>query len=99
MIVVLTAEAESDLEAIGDYIAQDNPARALTFIRDLREQCATLADFPNRFPLVPSYERMGVRRRVFGNYAIFYRTEVPRVVVLHVLHGARDYQMIMSGWI
>lgn len=29
MIVVLTAEAESDLEAIGDFIAQDNPARAL----------------------------------------------------------------------
>lgn len=96
MIVVLTAEAESDLESIGDYIAQDNPARALTFIRDLRAQCETLADFPNRFPLVPGYEQRGVRRRVFGNYAIFYRTEVSRVIVLHVLHGARDYETILS---
>ena len=96
MIVVLTAEAESDIEAIGDYIAQDNPARALTFIRDLQEQCETLADFPNRFPLVPGYEQRGVRRRVFGNYAIFYRTEVSRVIVLHVLHGARHYEAILS---
>jgi plasmid stabilization system protein ParE len=28
MIVELTAAAEADLEAIGDYIAQDNPAPA-----------------------------------------------------------------------
>lgn len=97
MIVVLTAEAESDLESIGDYIAQDNPGRALTFIRELREQCATLADFPSRFPLVPGYELKGVRRRVFGNYAIFYRAEADRVLVLHVLHGARDYEAILSG--
>ena len=95
MIVVLTAEAESDLESIGDYVAQDNPGRALTFVRDLREQCETLADFPNRFPLVPRYERQGVRRRVFGNYAVFYRTEASRVVVLHILHGARDYEGIL----
>lgn len=96
MIVVLTAEAESDLESIGDYITQDNPSRALTFIRDLREQCETLADFPNRFPLVPGHELKGVRRRVFGNYAIFYRAEAAQVIVLHVLHGARDYEAIFS---
>lgn len=29
--------AEQDLEAIGDFIAQDNPHRALTFIAELRE--------------------------------------------------------------
>ncbi len=97
MIVVLTAEAERDLESIGDYIAQDNPARALTFIRELREQCEGLAEFPKRFPLVPRYEAMGVRRRAFGSYAVFYRTEANRVIVLHVLHRARDYEAILSG--
>lgn len=97
MIVVLTAEAESDLESIGDYIAQDNPGRALSFIRDLREQCEALAEFPNRFPLVPRYEAKGVRRRMFGNYAIFYRTDADRVVVLHVLHSARDHEAILAA--
>jgi len=39
---------------------------------------------------------MGVRRRVFGNYAVFYRAEADRVTVLHVLHGARDYEAILA---
>src|SRR4051812_30389480 len=50
MIVTLSAEAERDLEAIGDYIARDDPARALTFLQQLRAKCLGLADFPERFP-------------------------------------------------
>lgn len=46
MIVRLTAEAESDLEQIGDYIAQDNPKRALSFVLALRDKCLGLADAP-----------------------------------------------------
>ena len=52
MIVRLTAEAENDLEQIGDYIAQDNPKRALSFVRTLRDKCLGLADAPYGFPLV-----------------------------------------------
>jgi len=35
MIVELTVAAEADLEAIGDYIAHNNPVRAASFIREL----------------------------------------------------------------
>ena len=35
MGVLFTPLAETDLEVIGDYIAQDNPARALTFIQEM----------------------------------------------------------------
>jgi len=34
MIVELTNAAEADLESIGDYIARDNPVRALDFVHD-----------------------------------------------------------------
>jgi toxin ParE1/3/4 len=95
MIVRLSREAERDLEAIADHIARDNPSRALSFIRDLREQCLGLAEFPERFALVPRYERHGVRHRVHGNYLIFYRVHDDRVTVLHILHGARDYAPIL----
>lgn len=95
MKVRITAEAESDLEAIADYIAQDNPPRALSFIQELRDKCLSLADTPLAFPLVPRYERFGVRRRVHGSYLIFYRTEGKQVVVLHVLHGAMEYPGIL----
>lgn len=46
MIVHLTAEAESDLEQIGDYMAQDNPKRALSFVLELRDKCLSLAETP-----------------------------------------------------
>lgn len=91
MIVRLTREAERDLEAIADHIARDNPERALSFVRELRGACLGPADFPERFPLVPRYEREGVRHRVHGNYLIFYRVEAEAVTVLHLLHGATDY--------
>jgi plasmid stabilization system protein ParE len=95
MIVRLSAEAENDLERIGDYIARDDPARALGFIRELREKCLDLAKFPDRFPLVPRYEELGVRHRVHGNYLIFYRADADEVAVIHVLHGAMDYAAIL----
>ncbi|MGP1276409.1 MAG: type II toxin-antitoxin system RelE/ParE family toxin, partial [Caulobacterales bacterium] len=34
--------AERDLEEIADYIAQDNPRRALSFIAELRQTAADL---------------------------------------------------------
>lgn len=91
MIVQLTAEAEGDLERIADYIAQDNPQRALSFILELRDKCMSLSSQHQAFPLVSRY---GVRRRVHGNYMIFYRVDMGRVVVVHVLHGAMDYASI-----
>ncbi len=38
--------AESDLEAIGDYIAMDSPANAVRFIDGLRDQCEKIARAP-----------------------------------------------------
>ena len=95
MILRLSAQAERDLEHVGDWIARDNPARAITFIEEIRRACIDLTDFPERFPLVARYESQGVRHRAIGNYLIFYRVEPGKVVILHVLHGARDYSAIL----
>ncbi len=91
MIVLISARAGQDLEEIGDYIARHDPNRAIAYIRTLRAKCLALADLPSRFPLVPRYEARGIRRRVHGDHLIFYRVEHEQVVILHVLHGARDY--------
>jgi plasmid stabilization system protein ParE len=90
--------AELELEEIGDYIARDNPGRALTFVRELRERCMSLAEMPLAFPLVPRYEDRGVRHRVHGNYQIFYRVvgqPAERTDVIHVLHSARNTAAIL----
>ncbi|MGQ0485503.1 MAG: type II toxin-antitoxin system RelE/ParE family toxin [Hyphomicrobiales bacterium] len=95
MILILTAAATADLEAIGDWIAKENPARALTFVRELRDACQRLLDSPSGYPLVPRFERFGVRRKVHGDYLIFYRPLPGRVEVIHILHGARDYESLL----
>ncbi len=99
MIVVrLTPLAETELEAIADYIARDNPRRALSFVQELRDRCLSLADMPLAFPLVPRYEDRGIRHRVHGNYQIFYRVmgDPPaRIDVLHVLRSARNYAALL----
>ncbi|MCY1740714.1 type II toxin-antitoxin system RelE/ParE family toxin [Ensifer sp. SL37] len=95
MIVEFSGEAESDLEQIADYIAKDNPLRALAFVQELRARCEALAYGPLAFPLVPRYEGHNIRRRVHGNYLIFYRAEAERVLIVHVLHGALDYAALL----
>ena len=95
MIVEFTAAAEADFEAIGDYIAQDNPVRALSFLRELYRNCLELADMPEAWPVIPRYEHQGVRRRVHGRYLIFYRVAEGRITILHVLNGAMDVEAIL----
>jgi toxin ParE1/3/4 len=95
MIVVITSAAEADLEAIGDWIGEDNPARALTFVQELRHRCETLIDAPRGYALIPRFEHLGVRRRPYRDYLIFYRIVGATIEVLHVLHGARSYEAIL----
>jgi plasmid stabilization system protein ParE len=95
MRVIIAETAESDLEAIGDYIALDNPARAITFVRELRAKCLELARMPQRFPILPHRPQSGIRRRVVGNYLILFQIGGDAVDVLHILNGAMDYERIM----
>jgi toxin ParE1/3/4 len=95
VIVVVSAEAESDLEQIATYIADRSTVAALDFVRELRGKCESLADAPRGYPLVPRYEHLGIRRRPFGNYLIFYRVGPGFIEVVHILHGARDYEPLL----
>jgi len=98
MIVRILPVVEAELELIGDYLAADNPRRAMSFVRELRDRCLGLADMAFAFPLVPRYEDRGVRHRVHGSYQIFYRIvgePAERIDIIHVLHGARDYASVL----
>ena len=95
MIVTITAEAEADLEQIATYVAEQSPRSALELVRELRERCESLLDAPRGYPLVPRYEHLGIRRRPFGRFLIFYRAGTDAIEVIHILHGARDYASLL----
>lgn len=94
-IIHFSPKAEVDLETIGDFIARDNPAKALSFIVELRQCCTGIAQTPEAFALVPRYKSTGIRRRVFGAYLIFYRIKQDRIEVVHILHGAMNYEQLL----
>ncbi len=95
MKVVITKEAKSDLVEIGEFIRPHSPKRAITFVDELLDCCASLADNPCAFLLVPRYEHHGIRRRVHRDYLIFYHVHEDRVEVIHILHGARNYDALL----
>jgi toxin ParE1/3/4 len=73
--VTITEAAWEDMLNIGRAIMQDSPVRAGTFIDELHDRCESLGQWPRAFPMLPGYEDKGIRRRVHGNYLIFYASQ------------------------
>lgn len=89
--VVILPEAKKDLSEIGAYIRIDNPARAITFVNELLDQCAKLGVSGQTHALVPRWQHLGVRKKTYKNYLIFFVALEARIDILHIIHGARDY--------
>jgi toxin ParE1/3/4 len=89
MRLIFAPLAVTDLEEIGDYIAIDNPQRALSFVRELRVQCRKILDNPLAFAMREELAP-GLRVLPYGHYLIFYRILDKTVRIERILHGARD---------
>lgn len=83
--------AELDLEEIGDYIARDNPHRAVSFIGEIRDRCLLILYTPHDAPLRESLGA-GIRIVPFGRYVIYYTVHeaADEVRVERILHSSRD---------
>jgi plasmid stabilization system protein ParE len=96
MRVVITPEAQSDLRRIALWIANDNPPRAISFVDELRQAAKALAGLPHGYPLIPRYERRGIRRRSYRRYAILYAVRIDRIIVLRFLEPGRDLDRVLG---
>jgi len=94
--VVLSSHALADLERIGRFIARDNPARAVTFVEEMRDTARRLADLPQGFPLVPRYERYGIRRRSWKGYGILYSVQPDRIFIHRILGPGQDHDRVLG---
>jgi toxin ParE1/3/4 len=88
MKLVFSPKAAEDLEEIGDYIARDNPKRAVSFVDEIEQHCYRVAEIPQAFPeredIAP-----GLRMAVHGKYLILYGIQNDTVRVERIVHGAR----------
>jgi plasmid stabilization system protein ParE len=90
----ISRRANADLEAICDRIAEDNPPAAEHLDERIHEAIQRLAKFPGM-----GHRRSDVKdsRYLFwtvGHYVIAYRVEQSELVVVRVLHGARDFRKL-----
>ena len=89
MKVTFSPAAEEDLLDIAVFIAQDNQARALTFVDELESKCDALGHAPGIGTSRPELGD-GVRMLPHGSYLIFYREVNKGLRVERIMHGARD---------
>lgn len=70
-----TGPAKRDLQKIATWIADENQARAKTFVGELRTACRSVLNFPESNQVLEIARSQIVRRKVYGNYLIFYRVK------------------------
>jgi toxin ParE1/3/4 len=97
--VSLTHSAERDLEAIYDYIAEnDTQASANHLLDKLTAVAATLAHFPERGAYPQELITLGIReyRQVhFKPYRLIYRVIGKQVLIYLIVDGRRDMQTLL----
>jgi toxin ParE1/3/4 len=96
MIVVISAAAEADLASIASWIGKDNPLRAIAFVQDLRHSFDEILEYPLAYRKTGHLGQFEVRRKIFGNYLIFFQIRKDELHITRVLNGARDYSELFD---
>jgi toxin ParE1/3/4 len=92
--VTILSSAEKELEEILDFIALDNPLRAISFGRELRSKAMDIGKYPFIFPALSEYPQF--RKRSHKGYIIIYTIKNDMVVVIHILNSMRDYGLLLK---
>ncbi len=87
--IVWTEPALSDLDAIADYIALENPAAASELVKRIFSRVEQLADHPESGSRPQELKRSRYRQIVETPCRVFYRYDGHKVFVLHVMRFER----------
>jgi len=85
--LIWTESALSDLDAIADYIALDNPDAARRLVQRVFRHVEQLAAYPERASRPAELGRSRYRQIVEPPCRVFYRYDGKRVFILYVMRG------------
>ncbi|MCM1328814.1 MAG: type II toxin-antitoxin system RelE/ParE family toxin [Ruminococcus sp.] len=100
--VNITQTARADLLKAALYIAEtlNNKAAADRLLDTAEKELSSLADFPERSPLVRDafLSANGIRMLMIKKYLAFYvvRSETNSVTVLRIIHSRRDWAAVLK---
>ena len=88
-----TRRAQEDVQQIHDFIADDNPAAALAVIAQIETRCNGLSGKigKNRDQI-----EKGLRSIAEGRYLIFFQEAEGSILIVRVLHGAREIEKLFD---
>lgn len=89
MKVVWTERSALALEAVGEYIAKDDPEAATRWLARLVARAEKAAVFPRGGRVVPELGRDDVREVFVRTYRIVYQIKDDAIFVLTVFEGSR----------
>ena len=87
--IVWSEPALSDLDAIADYIALEDPVAASKLVQRVLGHVEQLAAHPESGSRPPELPRSRYRQLVEPPCRVFYRYDGKRVFVLHVMRSER----------
>ena len=97
--VLLTDDAQADLQELYDYIAEhDAPSKADAVLDKLEAVVASLSKFPERGAVTKELRDVSIRdyREVyFKPYRVIYRVMAAKVFVYLIVDGRRDMQTLL----
>jgi toxin ParE1/3/4 len=84
--------ADADLVEIFDFIAQDSPNRALSYLEKLDKRIGSLEQHPKlgRVPRHPGLREYGYRVLIVESYLVFYIVCGQTIEIHRVVHGSRN---------
>lgn len=91
----LSEPARDDLTGIFEYIAADNEPAALAVVMRLLELCDRLAEQP-RMGRERDELQEGLRSVPQGSLVVYYRIWAGKIMIMRVIHAARDLDEIFS---
>ena len=90
MTVIWSAEAQTQLAAIQEHVAQDSPRDAAALIRRLVDRVVQLETVPQSGRRVPEYPADELRELLCRPYRIIYRQRDDDLEVVTVMHYRRQ---------
>lgn len=79
-----------DLELVWRYIANDSLMYAATFVQEIRDVSRSLSQSSERGRVVPEIGSDDIRELIVGNFRLIYQVTPVSVVILRLIHGARQ---------
>lgn len=92
--VIWSHEATADLDALAEYIGRDSPFYAAAFTQEILDVSRSLNEKSQRGRIVPEFGNPNVRELFIREYRLIYSVETSRIVILALVYGARDLQLL-----